>query len=242
MSTISKGSPSMSTTRSIGSRVVPGSSSTRTRCSPASRLSSVDLPDVGTAHDRQPGVPGAGLDAALLGEGVHQGVEEVADAAAVLGADRDRLAEAERPQAVEVRLLALPVHLVGHEQVRHPGAEQQPGDALVVVGHLGGGVGQVDDHVGGSRRRLRVLPHPGDQRFVGAELPTAGIHQEEAAAAPLGLEAAGVAGDPGLLVDHGETAPQDPVDQRRLADIGPPDDGDHRQRGHIADHPAATQL
>ena len=63
---ISNGSPSRSTTRLMGSRVVPGTSDTRTRSSPASLFSSVDLPTLGrpTMARRGNGVSASPLDPA----------------------------------------------------------------------------------------------------------------------------------------------------------------------------------
>jgi hypothetical protein len=62
----------------------------------------------------------------------------------------------------------------------------------------------------------------------GVDLPAAGVHEGEPGAGPLGVIGHPVTGHPGNILDHSLAAAQDPVDQRRLANIGPADDRHHR--------------
>ena len=55
--------------------------------------------------------------------------------------------------------------------------------------------------------------------------PAAGVDERELAALPLGVDLLAVAGDAGLLLDDRLAAAEDPVHQRRLADVGTTDDG-----------------
>ena len=93
--------PAISTCSSTGSRVVPASSLTTTRSSPAALFSSERLADVRAAEDRD----AAGAADLLLRDGRDRGqlrhdhVEQVGDAAAVQRRDGERLAEAERSRA-----------------------------------------------------------------------------------------------------------------------------------------------
>ena len=131
-----------------------------------------------------------------------EGVEQVADPAAVLGRDRVDVAD---PQAREVlgRGLRRPVvALVGHEHQRAPGAAQALGD-LEVAGR-GRGL-----HVDDEQHEVGLLdpPHrlrgdlPAHVAGVGL-VDAAGVDELEGAAVPLGARLAPVAGDPRLGVDR----------------------------------------
>ena len=72
------------------------------------------------------------------------------------------------------------------------------------------------------------LGHP-----AGVGVPAPGVDHRERAAVPVGVVGDPVAGHARHVLDHGLAAADDPVDQRRLADVGAADDGQHRHRtGH----------
>ena len=178
-------SSSSSTSESTGSTVVPATESTTARCSPVSRLSRLDLPTFGlptSATRRGPPLRAEGL-ARRLGQRVEDGVEQVAGAAAVQGADRAGLAEAERPQRGRVGEQPVVVDLVGGQQHRALGAAQHPRDGLVGGGRADGRVDDEQDGVGGLHRDLGLR---GDRALqaLGAGLPAAGVDDGELAAVP----------------------------------------------------------
>ena len=107
--------PPSSISSSTGSTVVPATSSTTTRSSPASLFSSEDLPTFGLADDRDPARP-ADLVEGLrrrLRQRSQYGVQQVARATPVQRRDGHRLAQPEVPQPVGLGLGALVVDLVG---------------------------------------------------------------------------------------------------------------------------------
>ena len=164
-----------------------------------------------------------------VGQRLDRGVEQVARAAAVQGRDRVRLAQAQGPQVGGVRLARGAVHLVGAQHHGLAGAAQQLHDALVGGGGADGGVDHEHHGVRQGDRDLGLLGHLGlDAGDV--DLPAARVHEHEPAAGPLGRVGHAVARHARLVLHDGLAAAEDPVDQGRLADVRPPDDGEHRQR------------
>ena len=99
--------PSIRASTVMVSRVMPASGPVSRRSSPSRRLISVDLPDIGAADhrdaDRAVGVARLrsrvlvfGRARGVLGQRGADRVVEIGQALAVLGRDRDRIAEAER--------------------------------------------------------------------------------------------------------------------------------------------------
>ena len=120
--------PPSSISSSTGSLVVPATESTRTRSAPASLFSRLDLPTFGrpiSATRRGP--PSASSrSAGRRRQRAEYGVEQVTAAAAVQCADRQRLAEAERPQRVHFRLAGRVVDLVRGQHDRLPATGAAP--------------------------------------------------------------------------------------------------------------------
>ncbi len=135
---------------------------------------------------------------------------------------------------VDVEVSLGRVDLVGNEDVRDLGAQQQPGDPLIVIGDLRRGIGNEDHHVRPVDGDLSLAANPHGQLLPRAELPATGVDQQEPPARPLRLELAAVAGHSGLLVDDGRLAAHDAVHQSRLADVGPSEHGNHGHLAHAA--------
>ncbi len=135
--------------------------------------------------------------------------------------DAHRLAEAELPQVVDLQLLLRAVDLVGDEHKRRSFSQQQAGNRHVILGQRRSGIGHEDDDVGAADGDLGLLADAGRELLVGAELPAPCVDEEELPAYPLGFELPPVACDTRLLVDNGSLSLEDPVDQGRLAHIGP---------------------
>ena len=67
------------------------------------------------------------------------------------------------------------------------------------------------------------------ERFLGGLFKAGGVDDAEFEIAETRLAFATVAGDAGLVVDERQLLADQPVEQGRLADIRPPDDGDERR-------------
>ena len=170
--------PPSSTISSTGSRVVPASSLTTTRSSPAALFSSDDLPDVRPAEDRD-AARSADLvlgDRRDLGQHLHDLIEQVGDAAAVDRRDGVRLPEAEVPEGGGLGLVARVVDLVGDEEDRLAALAQQLHDVLV---GRGGADHRVDHEQHDVAEVDRDLGLRGDRRVdaAGVRLPAAGVDE-----------------------------------------------------------------
>ena len=122
------------------------------------------------------------------------------------------------------------VHLVGDQQHR---ASQRRAAASATRASSSvdpdGGVDHEQHDVGLARWPVRLCR----LTFSSRSSPP-GIHRRcrramNGAALPLGLDLLAVAGDARALLDDRLAAPDDAVHQRRLADVGPADDGDDRE-------------
>jgi len=139
-----------------------------------------------------------------------------------------RFAEAQRPQRGGVGLPRGAVHLVGRQHHRLARAPQHPHHLGVGLGHTHRAVHDEQDRIGQLHRDLGLFRDARvDARDV--HLPAAGVHDGEVPAGPLGGVRHAVTRHPGGVEDHGLPPAKDPVDQRRLAHVGSPHDGQHRQ-------------
>ena len=86
-------------------------------------------------------------------------------------------------------------------------------------------VDQEQHDVGGFDRTFGEAAHARFQHFAAGGLPAGSVEQREGEIAQLCRRLADIAGDAGLVVDQRMPAPHQPVEKRRLADVGPPDDG-----------------
>ena len=120
------------------------------------------------------------------------------------------------------------VDLVDDQTDRRAGLADDPGRGQVLVGDPGGHVDHQQDHVGFGQRPLGLLAHLRIQRVATGQ-PAAGVHDGEGHAGPLGRQDLAVTGDARLLLDDGGPFAHNPVDQRRLADVGPTGHHHHGQ-------------
>ena len=161
-------------------------------------------------------------------------LEQVDHALAMLGAHRDRLAEAQRPGLDDAGLAGAALGLVGGEDDRRGLAAQPAGDLLVERGQAGAGVDQEQGGVGLADRGDGLRPHPAGQGLGILVLVAGGVDDPEFEAEQGRLALAPVAGHAGPVVDQRQLPADQPVEQGRLADIGPADDRDGGQLGHGA--------
>ena len=80
--------------------------------------------------------------------------------------------------------------------------------------------------VGCADRRLGLRPHAGGERALGTLVEAGGIDHGEVEVAEPACAFAAVARHAGRIVDQRELLADQPVEQRRFADIGPADNGD----------------
>ena len=92
--------------------------------------------------------------------------------------------------------------------------------------------------VGLVERALGLRPHAAGKRLGRRLFEPGGVDQPEVEIGDMPLALAAVAGHPGQIVDQRQLAADEPVEQRRLADIRPADD---RDREAIDDHAASRR-
>jgi hypothetical protein len=138
-----------------------------------------------------------------------------------------RLAETEAPQRRDLALAPLVVDLRRGQDHRPVRAAQGARDGLVDRRRPDLPVDHQQDHVRGGHRRLGLGRDRG-LHALGVGLPAAGVEQREPPPVPQRVVGDPVARHARDVLDHGLTPAQDAVDQRRLADVGAPDHGEHR--------------
>ena len=148
----------------------------------------------------------------------------------MLGGNLHGIAEAERVGFHRADLAVLAFGLVGDQHHRLVGAAGEIGKGAVVRRQPDARVDHEHQRVREPNRGFGLLLHPRGQRALGALVEAGGVDDGEFEIAEPGLALAAVAGDAGLVIDQREFLPDQPVEQRRLSDIGPADDGN--RKGH----------
>ena len=223
------------------SRVIPASGPVSRRSSPSSRFTSVDLPEFGRPTTATRIGRTASLDilrsigvrfSGDVRQGFAQRLEQIDQPLAVLGRDADRIAETELVGLQHPGAAALALGLVGDDDHRLAGAPHQIGKGAVVRHRSGFRIEHEEHRVGLLDRQLGLRQHPaGEALGVGLFKP-GGIDDGEVQIAEPGLTLAPVAGDAGQVVDQRQAPADQPVEQRGLADVRPPDDRDGEAHGH----------
>ena len=154
-----------------------------------------------------------------------QGLVQVAEAFAVLGRDRDRLAEAQPVRFGQTLLAGAALALVGDQDHLVFALAQPAGKALVHRQDAGAGIDQEQHDVGAFDGALGEAAHACLQPGAARGLPARRVEQGEGKVAQLRRRLAHVARHARRVVDDGAAAADEAVEQGRLADIGPPDDG-----------------
>ena len=162
----------------------------------------------------------------VLGKQGDDDVEEIADAEAVDGGDRVRLALTQRVEPVALGVVRGVVQLVDGEHGPALRPPELAGDGAVGLRRPEAGVDEMNHNVGLLDRDPRLQRHECLEADPGHRLHPAGVDQGELPAGPLGPVVGPVARGAWLLGDHGAAAAHDPVDERALSDVRRPDDGD----------------
>ncbi len=152
----------------------------------------------------------------------------------MLGRDRDGLAQSERIALENARLAGAAFGLVGGKHHGHVLPAQPATDLLVERGDAGARVDHKQRCVGVLQRDLGLRAHPAGQAVRLLVLPPGGVDRLELEAGKPGLAEAPVTRHPRLVVDQRDALADQPVEQRRLADVGAPDDDDLGEGfGHV---------
>ena len=96
-------------------------------------------------------------------------------------------------------------------------------------GQAGAGVDDQQRDIGEVERALGLRPHAAGQRIRRRFLEPGRVDQAEFEIGDAPLALAAVAGDARQIVDERQLPADKPVEQSRLADIGPPDDRDGKR-------------
>ena len=223
------------------SRVMPASGPVSMRSSPSSRFTSVDLPEFGRPTTATRIGRTASLDilrrigVRLSGDvrqGFAQRLEQIDQPLAVLGRDADRIAETKLIGFQHPGAAALALGLVGDDDHRLAGAPHQIGKGAVVRHRSGLRIEHEEHRVGLLDRQLGLRQHAAGEALGVGLFEARGVDDGEVQIAEPGLALAPVAGDAGQVVDQRQAPADQPVEQRGLADVRPPDDGDGEAHGH----------
>ena len=149
----------------------------------------------------------------------------------MLGGERHGIAQAQRIGVEHAGLAHASLGLVGGEDDGLVGAAHEIGEIFVVRRHADARIDHEEDGVGLLHRGFRLPAHAPDERAVGALLEAGRVDDGEGEIGELRLPLAPVARDARAVVDERELLADEPVEQRRFADIGPADDGEREGHG-----------
>ena len=227
--------PPSSISSSTGSTVVPATSSTTTRSSLGEPVEQRGLADVRLADD---GDPARAADLAdplgrRLGQRREDGVEHVAGAAAVQRGDRRTARRARGSTGRRPR-----PRCAGRRPCWRRARPASPDLRRILTTASSASVmptvaSTTNSTASASADRDLGLGRDPLGQAAGVGVPAAGVDDGERAAVPVGVVGDPVAGHARHVLDDRLAAADDPVDQRRLADVGPADDGqDGNRPGH----------
>ena len=159
---------------------------------------------------------------------------QIAHAFAVLGRERYRLTHSKRERFVDAGIACPALGLVGDEHDRLVGAPQQRRESLVYGSYAHARVDHEHDRVRIDDGGLGLRAHARFERGVGEIFETGGVDQREIEVAQPAGGFAPIARDARRVVDDGELLAREAIEQRRFADIRPPDDRELDRHGpHI---------
>jgi hypothetical protein len=144
----------------------------------------------------------------------------------VLGRDLDGIAEAERKGLHRAGIAVLALALVGDQQHRLVGFAGKIGEGAIGGREAGAGIDHEEQRIGLGDRGLRLFLHPCGERALGPLVEAGSVDDDEFEIAEPRLALAAIAGHAWQVIDERELLSDQAVEQRRLADIGPADDGD----------------
>ena len=153
-------------------------------------------------------------------------LDEIAQAFAVLGRDGDRLAQPQLVGVVEALGAGAPLALVGDEDDGPPGLAHDARERRIGGHHAVAGVEHEQHQVRTRDRRLALGAHARGDAARRRFLQPGRVDERDLVAGDLRLALATVARQARHVGDERGALGREPVEERRLADIGPADDGD----------------
>ena len=148
----------------------------------------------------------------------------------MLGRNFYGIAEAERVGFHRADFAVLTLGLVGDQDHRLVGAAREVGKGTIVRGQPSTRVDHEHQGVGERDCGFRLLLHPRRERAASAFVETGGIDDGEFEIAKPRLAFPAVARHTRFVIDQRKLLPDQPIEQRRLSDIGPADNGN--RKGH----------
>ncbi len=164
-------------------------------------------------------------------------LEQVDQPLAMFGREGDRIAEPQRIGLDQPGLAGLALGLVAHQDHRRVAVAQPARNLLVERGHADPGIDQEQCHVGLVDRSLGLLAHPPRQGLRILILEPGRVDDPEIEAEQGRVAHPAIARHAGPVVDQRQFLADEAIEQGRFADVGPADDGDGGQRGHISKEP-----
>ncbi len=190
----------------------------------------VDGPGLILRGGRRAG-PGVVRQRGLIRQGATERRVEIGKPLAMLGGQRDRLAEAEREGFERTGGGGAALALVGDHDGRLAGLAHQLGKRTVARGEAAARIDHEEHRIGRLDRGPGLRHHAPRQAAGRRLLEPGGVHHHEVEIAEPGLALAAVARHSGPVVDQGEPLADQPVEQGGLADIRPSDDRHRESHG-----------
>ena len=162
----------------------------------------------------------------LQAKRVKNGPGEFADAFAVLGGDRDRIAEAQLEGFIEAVAAAAALALVGHQHDGRAGFAHHLREREVARHHAVARVHHEQRQIRLRDRLLALRPHARRDAAGGGFFQPRRIDHRDDVAGDVRFALAPVARQPRQIRDQRRTLSRQPVEKGRFADIGSADDGD----------------
>jgi hypothetical protein len=213
---------------STASRVSPGSGPVSSRSSAISRLIRDDLPTLGrptTARRIQSGRSSPGSAAAAASGSTAGGGGAMNGRSAISRSGRPSPCSAETAIGSP-----RPSDQASVEEDRLADAADDGGELGVERGDASARVDDEQAEIGGLEAGQALGGEPAGQGLLGARIHAGGVDHLERQLAQPGLTLEPVAGDAGQVVDQRTAAADQPVEERRLADVRPPQDRDRAHR------------
>jgi hypothetical protein len=116
-----------------------------------------------------------------------------------------------------------------------PRPAQEVGDVAILLGKPCSRVDEKDDDVGLGDRLARLLRHLVQDAVLRDRLEPAGVHHQERPVADAAARVVAVAREPGVVGNERRAGPGQPIEERRLADVGTADDDEGREHGARSD-------
>ena len=175
---------------------------------------------------------GRGRRRRRLGQRLAQGGIEIGQAFPVLGGDRDRLPETELICLQQAGLGGPPLALVGDDNRGLAGFAHEISKGAVGRCRACAGINEEHHCISGSDGGPRLLLHAGGQALRSSLFEARRIDGDERQVTQPRLRFAPIARDAGEVIDQCDALADKTIEQRRLADIRPSDNGDRESHDH----------